>query len=191
MRQPTELAVLLDGIGIVPLADNWGRANICDAIDEGVVKTVAAAAAIEAEMRGVEVVPFDVLIDADDDGVESAIETPKDGVVVEDEVLLLGFPIPPVIMGFAVNEGGNCTVGNDGTGKTSGPPDPPEKPFVVADEVVVRPNAEDVIRPPPPPTKLGKTLASDVANMLAAVVLAKEVGLTSSSVELLVALVKT
>lgn len=34
MRQPTELAVLLAGIGIVVPLANWGKANTCDAIDE-------------------------------------------------------------------------------------------------------------------------------------------------------------
>lgn len=125
------------------------------------------------------------------DGVESAIETPPpiddtDGEQVDTFVVI------PLNMGLAVNDGGNCTVGNDGTGKTSGA-EPAKLLFVPGVVVVeVRHNDEDVMPPmaAPAPAKLGKTLAKDVVKMFVLGV-DKVVDFTSSSVELLVAFAKT
>lgn len=43
IRHPTELAVLLDGIGMGPLADNWGNENTCEATEVAVSEANEAA----------------------------------------------------------------------------------------------------------------------------------------------------
>lgn len=159
MRQPTELAVLLAGIGILPLADNGGKANTCDATDEAV-----SEASDEGRL----------------DDVGSDIEADRD-VAVDD----VGFVMGP-IMGLAVSDGGNCTVGNDGTGKTIAPA------VAIPAEPVVKLKPIDDVDKPLAAAKFGKTLAREVASDIDVALLIMFDGfITSSSAEFVVAFVST
>ena len=96
MRQPTELAVLLEGISMGPLADSCGKVNTCEAkeLDVNELKEEGVVYVFDELAKG--------FADADDDDADATEKATEDAM-------------SPII-GFAVKEGGKCTVGKDGTG---------------------------------------------------------------------------